>query len=77
MKFGKSHFCCCMGELSPTLEEVAVLITLPIYGDKNAMDMTLGGNDIWRMGYQIFFNCLAFIKKARYASPIRFYNEGE
>lgn len=39
---GEPHFHCCMGGFDLTLEYVAVLTMLPIYGEKNAMGGILG-----------------------------------
>lgn len=45
------HFYCCMGRIDPTLEDVAILIVLPIYGEKNAMGVILGENDNGKLEY--------------------------
>lgn len=60
------------GELVPTLEDVVVLTMLPIYGEKNAIGVTLV-----KLEYQNFALTSSKSYGKAYASWIRFLDEGE
>lgn len=44
------HFYCCIRRIDPILKDVAILIMLAIYVEKNAMGVILGENNTGEVG---------------------------